>query len=75
MRGRAVNSGPAPDHRPGKADGSMPQHDRAFLLTCENTRFVQFTCPATGIGELFHVPNDIQTTAKAIVGAPGMDAS
>ncbi|WP_168221059.1 hypothetical protein [Actinomadura sp. WMMA1423] len=53
----------------------MPQHDRAFLLTCENTRFVQFTCPATGIGELFHVPNDIQTTAKAIVGAPGMDAS
>lgn len=32
------------------------------------------TCPATGIGAAFHVPDIIETTAKAIAKAPGVNA-
>ncbi|MCR3740691.1 hypothetical protein BS35_003248 [Actinomadura glauciflava] len=31
-------------------------------------------CPATGIGAAFHVPDIIETTAKAIAEAPGVNA-
>ncbi|HEY8481237.1 MAG TPA: LptF/LptG family permease [Spirillospora sp.] len=46
-----------------------------FLFTREITRFVQFILLAIGIGVVFYVPNIIETTAKAIATALGVDAS
>ena len=45
-----------------------------FLFTREITRFVQFIVLAIGIGVIFYVPNIIETTAKAIAKALGVDA-
>ena len=44
-----------------------------FLFTREITRFVQFILLAIGIGVVFYVPNIIETTAKAIATALGVD--
>nr|WP_067455754.1 hypothetical protein [Actinomadura macra] len=44
-----------------------------FLFTREITRFVQFIVLAIGIGVVFYVPNIIETTAKAIAKALGVD--
>jgi sugar phosphate permease len=44
-----------------------------FLFTREITRFVQFIVLAIGIGIIFYVPNIIETTAKAIAKALGVD--
>ncbi|WP_242454189.1 hypothetical protein [Bailinhaonella thermotolerans] len=44
-----------------------------FLFTREITRFVQFILLAIGIGVIFYVPNIIETTAKAIAAALGID--
>lgn len=44
-----------------------------FLFTREITRFVQFIVLAIGIGVIFYVPNIIETTAKAIARALGVD--
>jgi hypothetical protein len=44
-----------------------------FLFTREITRFVQFIVLAIGIGVIFYVPNVIETTAKAIAKALGVD--
>ncbi|REE96054.1 hypothetical protein [Thermomonospora umbrina] len=44
-----------------------------FLFTREITRFVQFIVLAIGIGIIFYVPNIIETTAKAIARALGVD--
>lgn len=44
-----------------------------FLFTREITRFVQFILLAIGIGVIFYVPNIIETTAKAIARALGVD--
>jgi hypothetical protein len=44
-----------------------------FLFTREITRFVQFIVLAIGIGVIFYVPNIIETTAKAIAKALGVD--
>ncbi|MBA9003787.1 MULTISPECIES: hypothetical protein [Thermomonospora] len=46
-----------------------------FLFTREITRFVQFIVLAIGIGIIFYVPNIIETTAKAIARALGVDLS
>lgn len=46
-----------------------------FLFTREITRFVQFIVLAIGIGVIFYVPNIIETTAKAIAKALGVDLS
>lgn len=46
-----------------------------FLFTREITRFVQFILLAIGIGVVFYVPNIIETTAKAIATALGVDVS
>ncbi|HEY7484804.1 MAG TPA: hypothetical protein VH912_10135 [Streptosporangiaceae bacterium] len=46
-----------------------------FLFTREITRFVQFVVLAIGIGVIFYVPNVIETTAKAIAKALGVDLS
>ncbi|WP_230421549.1 MULTISPECIES: hypothetical protein [Actinomadura] len=46
-----------------------------FLFTREITRFVQFIVLAIGIGVVFYVPNIIETTAKAIARALGVDVS
>ncbi|MFD0905486.1 hypothetical protein [Actinomadura sediminis] len=46
-----------------------------FLFTREITRFVQFILLAIGIGVVFYVPNIIETTAKAIAAALGLDIS
>ncbi|WP_372490830.1 hypothetical protein [Actinomadura terrae] len=46
-----------------------------FLFTREITRFVQFIVLAIGIGVVFYVPNIIETTAKAIAKALGVDVS
>jgi hypothetical protein len=46
-----------------------------FLFTREITRFVQFIVLAIGIGVIFYVPNVIETTAKAIAKALGVDLS
>ena len=46
-----------------------------FLFTREITRFVQFILLAIGIGVIFYVPNVIETTAKAIAKALGVDLS
>lgn len=46
-----------------------------FLFTREITRFVQFIVLAIGIGVVFYVPNIIETTAKAIATALGVDVS
>jgi hypothetical protein len=43
-----------------------------FLFTREITRFVQFIVLAIGIGVIFYVPNIIETTAKAIAKALGV---
>lgn len=44
-----------------------------FLFTREITRFVQFIILAIGIGVIFYVPNIIETTAKAIAKALGVE--
>ncbi|WP_285701249.1 hypothetical protein [Actinomadura sp. NBRC 104412] len=44
-----------------------------FLFTREITRFVQFILLAIGIGVVFYVPNIIETTARAIARALGVD--
>lgn len=44
-----------------------------FLFTREITRFVQFIVLAIGIGIIFYVPNIIETTAKAIARALGVE--
>jgi hypothetical protein len=44
-----------------------------FLFTREITRFVQFILLAIGIGVIFYVPNIIETTAKAIARALGVE--
>ncbi|GAA4082636.1 hypothetical protein [Actinomadura miaoliensis] len=44
-----------------------------FLFTREITRFVQFIVLAIGIGVVFYVPNIIETTARAIAKALGVD--
>lgn len=44
-----------------------------FLFTREITRFVQFIILAIGIGVVFYVPNVIETTARAIAKALGVD--
>lgn len=44
-----------------------------FLFTREITRFVQFIILAIGIGVVFYVPNIIETTARAIAKALGVD--
>ncbi|MCW2903694.1 MAG: hypothetical protein JWO67_5959 [Streptosporangiaceae bacterium] len=44
-----------------------------FLFTREITRFVQFIVLAIGIGVIFYVPNIIETTAKAIAKALGVN--
>lgn len=46
-----------------------------FLFTREITRFVQFIILAIGIGVIFYVPNIIETTAKAIAKALGVNVS
>jgi hypothetical protein len=46
-----------------------------FLFTREITRFVQFILLAIGIGIIFYVPNIIETTAKAIARALGVELS
>jgi hypothetical protein len=46
-----------------------------FLFTREITRFVQFILLAIGIGVVFYVPNIIETTAKAIAAALGLDVT
>ncbi|WP_235017893.1 hypothetical protein [Thermomonospora echinospora] len=46
-----------------------------FLFTREITRFVQFIVLAIGIGIIFYVPNIIETTAKAIARALGVELS
>lgn len=46
-----------------------------FLFTREITRFVQFILLAIGIGVVFYVPNIIETTAKAIATALGVDVT
>lgn len=46
-----------------------------FLFTREITRFVQFIALAIGIGVIFYVPNIIETTAKAIAKALGVELS
>ncbi|MFG2085580.1 MULTISPECIES: hypothetical protein [unclassified Spirillospora] len=46
-----------------------------FLFTREITRFVQFIVLAIGIGVVFYVPNIIETTAKAIATALGVDVT
>ncbi|MFD0854950.1 hypothetical protein ACFQ07_22100 [Actinomadura adrarensis] len=46
-----------------------------FLFTREITRFVQFILLAIGIGVVFYVPNIIETTARAIARALGLDVS
>jgi hypothetical protein len=46
-----------------------------FLFTREITRFVQFILLAIGIGVVFYVPNIIETTAKAIANALGLDVT
>ncbi|MEU8343063.1 hypothetical protein AB0C74_15315 [Spirillospora sp. NPDC048832] len=46
-----------------------------FLFTREITRFVQFIVLAIGIGVIFYVPKIIETTAKAIATALGVDVS
>ncbi|GAA1585118.1 hypothetical protein GCM10009678_79600 [Actinomadura kijaniata] len=46
-----------------------------FLFTREITRFVQFILLAVGIGVVFYVPNIIETTAKAIAKALGVELS
>jgi hypothetical protein len=46
-----------------------------FLFTREITRFVQFIVLAIGIGVIFYVPNIIETTARAIAKALGVDLS
>ncbi|WP_018655787.1 hypothetical protein [Actinomadura flavalba] len=46
-----------------------------FLFTREITRFVQFILLAIGIGVVFYVPNIIETTARAIAKALGVDLS
>ncbi|WP_395104320.1 hypothetical protein [Actinomadura sp. SCN-SB] len=44
-----------------------------FLFTREITRFVQFILLAIGIGVVFYVPNIIETTARAIARALGVE--
>ncbi|RFU40937.1 hypothetical protein DZF91_14510 [Actinomadura logoneensis] len=44
-----------------------------FLFTREITRFVQFIVLAIAIGVVFYVPNIIETTAKAIAKALGVN--
>ncbi|MFC5187343.1 hypothetical protein [Actinomadura harenae] len=44
-----------------------------FLFTREITRFVQFIVLAVAIGVVFYVPNIIETTAKAIAKALGVN--
>jgi hypothetical protein len=44
-----------------------------FLFTREITRFVQFIVLAIGIGIIFYVPGIIETTAKAIAKALGVE--
>ncbi|RAY14396.1 hypothetical protein DPM19_15670 [Actinomadura craniellae] len=44
-----------------------------FLFTREITRFVQFIVLAIGIGVIFYVPNVIETTARAIAKALGVE--
>jgi hypothetical protein len=46
-----------------------------FLFTREITRFVQFIVLAIGIGIVFYVPDIIETTAKAIAKALGVNVS
>ncbi|MFI0451027.1 hypothetical protein [Actinomadura sp. 6N118] len=46
-----------------------------FLFTREITRFVQFIVLAIGIGVVFYVPNIIETMAKAIAKALGVDVT
>lgn len=46
-----------------------------FLFTREITRFVQFIVLAVAIGVVFYVPNIIETTAKAIAKALGVNLS
>jgi hypothetical protein len=46
-----------------------------FLFTREITRFVQFIVLAIGIGVVFYVPDIIETTAKAIAKALGVNVS
>ncbi|MFP3961468.1 hypothetical protein SMC26_03975 [Actinomadura fulvescens] len=46
-----------------------------FLFTREITRFVQFIVLAIGVGVVFYVPNIIETMAKAIAKALGVDVT
>jgi len=46
-----------------------------FLFTREITRFVQFIILAIGIGVIFYVPSIIETTAKAIAKALGINVT
>lgn len=45
-----------------------------FLFTREITRFVQFIVLAIAIGVVFYVPGIIESTAKAIAKAMGVDS-
>ncbi|WP_243725473.1 hypothetical protein [Actinomadura rubrisoli] len=44
-----------------------------FLFTREITRFAQFIVLAIAIGVVFYVPNIIESTAKAIAKALGVE--
>jgi hypothetical protein len=46
-----------------------------FLFTREITRFVQFVVLAIAIAIIFYVPDVIETTARAIAKALGVEAS
>jgi hypothetical protein len=46
-----------------------------FLFTREITRFVQFVVLAIAIAIIFYVPSVIETTARAIAKALGVEAS
>ncbi|QFG24848.1 hypothetical protein F7P10_30670 [Actinomadura sp. WMMB 499] len=46
-----------------------------FLFTREITRFAQFIVLAIGIGVVFYVPSIIETAAKAIATALGVDGN
>ncbi|MEV5825808.1 MULTISPECIES: hypothetical protein [Actinomadura] len=46
-----------------------------FLFTREITRFAQFIVLAIGIAIVFYVPQIIETAAKAIATALGVDGS
>jgi hypothetical protein len=44
-----------------------------FLFTREITRFVQFLAIAIAIGVIFYVPNIIETLARGVAAALGVE--